>query len=169
MSTRTMSWIEPILDRYERPLIQYAFSLCGNGESARDVVQDTFLRLARNGALEPEHLAPWLFTVCRNRALDLRRKEDRIVAMNPELQDSESDEPTPAAVLEQKETSARLTLLLKHLTESQQEVIRLRFQCDLSYQEISEVTQLKVSNVGFIIHTAIKKLRQLWPENLEVN
>ncbi len=170
MSTSPLSWIEPILERYERPLLQYAASICGNAENARDVVQDTFVRLARHGAPEAEHLAPWLFTVCRNRALDWRRKEDRIMPMNHEPHDAETaaDAPSPAASLQQKETAERLAVLLEHLSENQREVIRLRFQCDLSYREISEITQLGVSNVGFLIHTGLKKLRQLWPENLEV-
>ncbi|MEN8713450.1 MAG: sigma factor-like helix-turn-helix DNA-binding protein [Verrucomicrobiales bacterium] len=39
--------------------------------------------------------------------------------------------------------------------------MRLKFQGDLSYKEISEVTGLSVSNVGFLIHTGIKRLRSL--------
>jgi RNA polymerase sigma-70 factor (ECF subfamily) len=39
-------------------------------------------------------------------------------------------------------------------------VLQLKFQNDLSYQEISEITQLSVSNVGVTIHNALKTLRQ---------
>jgi RNA polymerase sigma-70 factor (ECF subfamily) len=38
-------------------------------------------------------------------------------------------------------------------------VVRLKFQHGLSYKEIAAVTELSVSNVGYLIHTAIKKLR----------
>ena len=169
MSITPLQWIEPILDRYERPLLQYAASICGNAESARDIVQDTFIKLAKHGEPEADHLAPWLFTVCRNRALDWRRKEDRLMPMNHEPQEAISELPGPAASLQNKEATERLGLLLGHLPEQQREVIRLRFQCDLSYREISEITKLGVGNVGFLIHTGLKKLRQLWPENLEVN
>lgn len=168
MSISTMSWIESILERYERPLIQYAASIAGNGESARDVVQDTFLRLAQHGPLEPDRLAPWLFTVCRNRAIDLRRKESRIIAMNDDHHELSDNEPTPSDQLEAKESAAQLGQLLARLPENQREVLRLRFQCDLSYREISQVTQLTEGNIGFLIHTGIKTLRQLWPQPLEV-
>ena len=167
MFTSTMSWIEPILERFERPLLQYAASIACNGENARDVVQDTFLRLAQHGPMEPDHLAPWLFTVCRNRAIDLRRKESRTIAMNEEHHELTSNEPDPAARLENKEESTHLTRLLQRLPDNQREVLRLRFQCDLSYREISEITQLAEGNVGFLIHTGIKTLRQLWPNPLE--
>jgi RNA polymerase sigma-70 factor (ECF subfamily) len=38
--------------------------------------------------------------------------------------------------------------------------VYLKFQCDLSYKEISEVTKLSVSNVGLLIHTAVKAIRK---------
>ena len=162
MSTSPTSWIEPILERYERPLIQYALSICSDSESARDVVQDTFVRLARNGALDAGRLAPWLFTVCRNRAIDWKRKHARLVVLEEdEPLHIPSDEPDPSARLEAKESAARLMKLLARLPEQQREALRLRFQCDLSYREISEIMQLSESNVGFILHTGIKTLRQL--------
>ena len=46
------------------------------------------------------------------------------------------------------------------LTENQREVVRLKFQNGLSYKEIAAVTQLSSSNVGYLIHTAIHRLRQ---------
>src|SRR6478736_5380476 len=60
--------IDLALERYERPLIGYARSITGDPESARDAVQETFLRLSRqNLAALERRLAPWLFFVCRAR------------------------------------------------------------------------------------------------------
>ncbi len=165
MAHRPTNWIEPILHRYERPLLQYAASLCPPGELARDIVQDTFVRLAQHGPLEADHLAPWLFTVCRNRAHDLRRKEAR---MHPPTPPGPLPDPhhhdTPSHALEQKETHARLLSLLEALPPAQREVLRLRFQGDLSYREIAEITELGVSHVGVLIHNGLRKLRQLWSD-----
>ena len=71
-----------------------------------------------------------------------------------------STEPSPAAEMERREANSEVLQLLGTLSENQQEVVRLKFQNGLSYQEISAVTNLTVSNVGFLIHTAIKSLRQ---------
>src|SRR5438477_8516560 len=90
-------WMRDVLKEHEGPLLRYATRLTGNLDRARDIVQDTFLKLCRE---KPErlnsHLPEWLFTVCRNRALDVMRKESR---MGP-LPDAElaSAEPSPAAV-----------------------------------------------------------------------
>ena len=45
-------WIQEVVARYERPLCQYAYRLTGNFDNARDAVQDTFLKLWREDALE---------------------------------------------------------------------------------------------------------------------
>ena len=64
------AWVQSALERYERPLLQYAMSIVGEIERARDVVQETFMRLHNQEQENIEgHLSQWLFTVCRNCAL----------------------------------------------------------------------------------------------------
>jgi len=51
--------------------------ITGDIEQAREVVQDTFLKLCRQKPAQiRNYLAQWLYTVCRNRALDVLRKRD---------------------------------------------------------------------------------------------
>ena len=93
------------LARYERPLISYAKSITGDWESAKDAVQETFLRLNRENLkdLEPR-LAAWLFAVCRTRAIDYRRKVVRLVS--PEegsMEQTPDDQPLPSEQLAQGE------------------------------------------------------------------
>jgi RNA polymerase sigma-70 factor (ECF subfamily) len=51
-------------------------------------------------------------------------------------------------------------LVDQQLPSNQQEVFRLKFQNGLRYQEISRVTKQSVSNVGFLLHTAMKTIRR---------
>ena len=78
-------WISSVVDQYEGALVRYATQITGDIERGRDVVQDAFLRLCKQ---DPEqldgHLREWLYTVCRNRALDIRRKEVRMKTMTSE-------------------------------------------------------------------------------------
>ena len=69
-------------------------------------------------------------------------------------------EPSPPVAAADRETGGTVLRLLAGLPPNQQEVVRLRFQSGLSYKEIAEVTRLSVTNVGFLIHTAIKTLRE---------
>lgn len=155
-------WLGQVTDQYSGPLVRYAATITGDVDRARDVVQDTLVRLcAEDRARVESHLAEWLFTVCRRRALDTLRKEQRMKPLNEtELAACASPEPSPAAVAERRDTHGRVLAVLAGLPKNQQEVVRLKFQNGLSYEEISRVTDLTVSHVGFLIHTAIKTLRR---------
>ena len=152
--TSKSNWITESLALHERPLIRYANWILGDIESAREVVQETFLRLCKEEpARVSGHLAQWLFTVCRNLAFDTRRKETRMAPLG-------HLEVGVAPGLEEKQTVSEIMQVVETLPKNQREVIYLKFQCDLSYKEISDVTKLSVTNVGFLIHTAVRAIRE---------
>ena len=66
----------------------------------------------------------------------------------------------PAARVEQNDSVRHILKLLEHLPANQQEVLRLKFQHALSYREIATVTELSEANVGFLIHTGLKTIRE---------
>ena len=152
--TTKSQWIVEVLDRYESPLVRYATWILGNAECAREIVQETFLRLCREERSSLSgHLAQWLFTVCRNLAFDARKKEGRMTPLG-------DVEIGVAAGLDDKQTVSQILQIVETLPKNQREVIYLKFQCDLSYKEISSITNLSVSNVGFLIHTAVRAIRK---------
>ena len=155
MNEKTDSqWIVDALDRHEDALIRYATWILRDAEVAREVVQETFLRLCRETQSKvAPHLVQWLFTVCRNLAFDTRKREARMIPL-------EDTEIGVDANLDQKETVGEIFRLVQTLPKNQREVVYLKFQCDLSYKEISEVTKLSVGNVGLLLHTALKAIRK---------
>jgi RNA polymerase sigma factor (sigma-70 family) len=162
--------IVALMNRYERPLVRYAQSILGDLEAARDVVQETFIKYARSttgpateivpDSVDAKHVESWLFTVARNASLDHLRKFSRIIPM-PLPDDRKSEAAQPDEDLANRESADWLLRLLDELTPNQREVIRLKFQNDLSYKEIADVTGLTATNVGFILHVGLKKLREL--------
>ena len=166
------NWIEAAIGRYESPLLRYAKHFVGDLETARDIVQDTFLQLCRQSEEELKNrLGQWLYTVCRNRAIDVIRKESRMERVSDRRRDAEErnsdriSDPAdtqlgPRATLELAEDTSGLLEQIQRLPDRQQEVLRLKFHGGLSYKEIAEVMDITSSNVGFILHSAITKLRQ---------
>ncbi len=152
------------LRRYERPLIRYAHGYTGDLEDARDIVQDVFVKLSQNLAtLDHERLAPWLFTVCRNRALDHHRKHQRLIVMETETLDLEaSADPAPNDAMEKRETAAALRELIETLPTRQREAVRLKFIAGLDYQQISAAMQTSIGNVGYLIHHGVAALKAKW-------
>lgn len=151
-----------LLQRFEMPLVRYATRIIGDVERARDVVQETFVQLQRTRREEHDSApAKWLFTVCRNRALNVCRKERRMAFLDEQaLAGQPAPEPSPNEELERKEARSFALRIIDTLPPRQQEVLQLKFQSDLSYAEISAITQLSISHVGVLIHTALKTLRQ---------
>lgn len=157
-------WVVDALDRHERPLIRYAKWLLGDVEMARDVVQETFLRLCREDRARVDgHLAAWLFTVCRNLALDAREKASRSASLEhaevPVVYDFDEQHDARQAL-------GRVLDVLETLPRNQREVVYLKFQGGLSYKEIAAVTALSTSNVGFLLHKAVRAIRSHLGENL---
>lgn len=152
------------LRRYERPLIRYAHGFTADLEDARDIVQDVFLKLSQNLAtLDHGRLAPWLFTVCRNRALDHHRKHQRLVVMETETLDLEAAaDPAPNDALEKRETATALRQLIETLPARQREAVRLKFIAGLDYQQISAAMQTSIGNVGYLIHHGVAALKTKW-------
>lgn len=156
------AWFQLVLGQYEGPLLRYAQRITGDVDSARDVVQETFLQLLKEDREKLNgYLTRWLFHVCRNRALDAHRKEQRMsVATDMDLQ-TLPGRAEPMERLSHEETNSRLLNLLDGLPANQQEVIRLKFQNELKYREIAEITGLSVSHVGVLLHAGLKRLREL--------
>lgn len=161
-SLEERQWVAAALRQYEGRLVQYAHRITGDADRARDVVQETFLKLCQEA--EPAvngHLAQWLYTVCRNQALDVRRKESRMTTLaEPTELNADVRQPEPWRAVEEDESVALILVELDRLPPNQQECIRLKLQHGLSYREISGVTELSVSNVGFLIHTGLNTIRQ---------
>jgi len=165
------------LDEFEVPLTRYAVSILGDVERARDAVQDTFIKLHRQDpeAVEAK-VKSWLFTVCRNRCLDILKKEKRMIAVDDEQIAAVPEErDDPARAMRRSEDRQQVDEHLRELVERieqlpprQREVMRLKFQGDLSYKEIADALDITTSNVGFLIHSAVKRLRSLMTATAEV-
>jgi RNA polymerase sigma-70 factor (ECF subfamily) len=145
--------------RYGAALSLYAQKLT-HRQAADDIVQEVFLRLVKadRHTVEPI-LQQWLYTVCRNLAIDVRRRSSRMqtIELPPTLNGHAKDDP--AVRVEQRDSQSRALDLLLLLPPSQQEALRLKFQHSLTYREIAAVMGESESNVGFLIHTGLKTLR----------
>lgn len=176
MSVKTMqpqefeAFIEQAVNDYESALTGYARTYLYDLERARDVVQDTFIRLCRQDPEKVrEHLKTWLFTVCRNRCLDVIRKDKRVEPLDEiRWQKVAGTESSPDEQAEQDEAVADVMRFMDRLTDNQKEVILLKFQQGMSYGEISEVTGLTSGNIGFLIHTGLKRLREWMPDKVKI-
>lgn len=154
-------WVKIAMQRFEGRLLRYTSRFVSQ-DQAREIVQDAFLKMWQQDPKDVEgHLAEWLFRVCRNQAIDIQRKDKRLnrVDGHEELENVKSENENPDSQIESNQQQHSLLRFLTDLPLPQQEVLRLKFQEDLSYKQISAITGHSVSHVGVLIHTAVQSLR----------
>ena len=155
--------MEELFSALESPLLSYALRLLGERAAAEDVVQEAFMKLhAQFGEVrEPRR---WLYRTVHNLALNHRRQAGKIVPLRQSTEDQNTaadtadPEPLPDEQIVRWEGIGLVRLSLGTLDERSREVIRLKFNEDLSYKEIGERTGLAPGHVGYLLHHALKAI-----------
>ncbi len=156
--------IEELFAALESPLLSYALRLTGDAGAAEDIVQETFMRLhARfDGVREPRR---WLYRTVHNLALNHRRQAGRTVPLgpagddgSPAVDDPADPQPLPDEQIARWEGIGLVRLSLESLDDRSRELVRLKFNEDLSYKEISAHTGLNIGHVGYLLHHALKTI-----------
>ena len=160
-------WVLEAVETYELPLLRYARRLLDDLDLAHDAVQHAFLKLCEQSQDQLQgRVAPWLFRVCRNKAVDHLRQAGRervllddsvgtahTVATPPDLR-----EPDPAEIAEQHDLADLVGRLLAHLPVAQRETLDL-WCSGLTYRQIAEVTGRSDGNVRVLAHRGLTRLR----------
>jgi RNA polymerase sigma-70 factor (ECF subfamily) len=158
--------LEGLFTALEATLLGYALRLTSDREVAEDVVQEAFMKL--HGQFEQVQ-APrrWLYRTVHNLALNQRRHAARIVPLHPtgEGESCAADRtadpaPLPDEQIIRLEGIGLVRICLETLDARSRELIRLKFNEELSYQEISARMGLTVGNVGYLLHHALKEIGQ---------
>jgi RNA polymerase sigma-70 factor (ECF subfamily) len=169
-ATAAHGWVLEAVDRYEAPLLRYARRLLDDCDLAADAVQHAFLKLCEEPQERLEgRVAPWLFRVCRNRAVDQLRHAGR----ERSLLDAESSETDPAArpagvltgreadpaiTVERADLARHVSTLLACLPPPQRETLDL--WCEgLSHKQIAEITGRTEGHVRVLAHRGLTTLR----------
>jgi RNA polymerase sigma-70 factor (ECF subfamily) len=157
-----------IIKDNEGPLLRYAWRYLKNEATAQDAVQEAFIRFAKQNRAKILNPRAWLFKAVRNQCLNMLKKQKR----KPEVSLDELNSPTagknssPDAGIIHDESRDALTRCFNLMKPNHREIIILKIEHGKSYKEIAEIMQLSTSNVGFILHTAMKQLQQNFREEL---
>jgi RNA polymerase sigma-70 factor, ECF subfamily len=124
---------------YIQPIFRYLYSRIGSLPEAEDATAQTFLAAleALDRYHHQGHLAAWLFTIARGKAMDHFRAQRQQIP----LEDAENV-PAEIDLLQQviqTEQIVALTRLINVLPEEELELIRLRYIAELSFSEIGHL------------------------------
>ena len=150
-----------LVERYEKPLFCLLRNLLPDAAECEDVAQDVFLAAYRHLATyrpETARFSTWLFTIARNKCLNVLQKRRPIVLRNlPEG----ADERTPESVLAEREFFRELDAALAALPLEQKTAFVLSELQGLPDDEISQIEGVSVGTVKSRLGRAREKLRSL--------
>jgi RNA polymerase sigma-70 factor (ECF subfamily) len=149
---------EQLVDQHQSMVFSLALRMTGDRGLAEEIAQDVFLEMDRNlGRLEgADHACFWLRRVAMSRSADaLRRRKVRGIDLWVEMED------VHAAPTEERGSplSSRLEQLLAAMPEPQRAALVLRYQEDLTPEEIAATMQVPVATVKSHLQRGLKLLR----------
>jgi RNA polymerase sigma-70 factor (ECF subfamily) len=161
-----------LVERYQDRIYNTVYRLAGNEEDARDIAQETFLRVYENLARFRGDAAfyTWVFRIAVNQALTHRRQmaRQRTVQAGDEpleapLAGSQAARLAPAGPeeeMQRQETEAQIAEALAYLDADHRAAVVLRDVEGLDYQAIAAVLDVPPGTVKSRIHRARLLLRQ---------
>jgi RNA polymerase sigma-70 factor (ECF subfamily) len=160
-SNSRQAWLLAAVSQYEQRLVRFATALVRDEQAARDVVQHAFLELCRRSPADiGGHLAQWLFTACRNKAIDVLRQRRRTVSFPDNAAGDLFDGGlSPDELCEQADLGRKLLSLVDRLPDSQRECVLLWLE-GWTGGEIGDITGRTHGTVRVHLHKAFTSLRQ---------
>jgi len=149
---------EQLVDRHQSMVFSLALRMTGDRGLAEEIAQDVFLELDRNlGKIEnAAHACFWLRRVAMNRSADaLRRRKVRGMDLWVEMEEGYG----VAAEERGSPLGARLEQLLATLSEPQRAALVLRYQEDLTPEEIAATLETPLATVKSHLQRGLKLLR----------
>lgn len=157
------------VERHQGAMLSFAASFLRDDTLAQDVVQEAFLRAARN----PQRILQfgegekagsernWLLKVVRDLSIDsLRRRASEKKAVERKAETAERSAPAADVNAEKEEQNAQVRDAIDRLKPRYRELLILKVREQKSYREIAQITGLTVTNVGFLLHQAMQALTE---------
>ena len=153
-----------LVTRYEQLLFHYTYQMLGDYETARDIVQETFVRVITHAwRFSPEKIfRPWIYTITSNLLKNELRKKKRKIAeylMENNRLPIETKK-TPVDKLIAKETEEELHYFIDCLPNLQKMVFILRFYQKMPYEQISVIVGCKTATARSRMFYCIEKLKK---------
>lgn len=154
-----------LVERYQKQIFALAYRLGGDYDEARDMAQESFLRVYRELAHydESRRFFPWMYRVAHNTCINMmhrRPKEtaplDAIIDLRVDAEDAEAN---PGLSYEQQELNSSINQALQALPETYRLPLVMKYLEGMSYQQISEQLELPISTIETRLFRGRKMLK----------
>lgn len=165
-----------LVTAYEKQVYNLCLRMCGNQEDARDLSQEALVKAWRGLQFYQFEAAfsTWLYRLTSNVCIDFLRRKKREPQTVPPLQNENGEDvepevadscPDPEEQLLHRERQSQIAWAMGQLEPEFRQVLTLRVFQELSYEQIAEITELKVGTVKSRIARARWKLKKILLES----
>jgi RNA polymerase sigma-70 factor (ECF subfamily) len=155
-----------IVERYQRPVFNLIVRLVHEAAVAEDLAQDTFVKaFAHLAAYDASYkFSNWIFKIAHNTAIDYLRRPRPVASLDEGDQRAITRERLvsstagPLEIAERHELARALDQAIEQLRPEYREVVVLRYQEEMSCDEIAEALAVPVGTVKSYLHRARHEL-----------
>ncbi|MEC1720072.1 sigma-70 family RNA polymerase sigma factor [Schinkia azotoformans] len=149
-----------LFQQYEENIYRMAFIYVNNKDDALDVVQEVAYQSFKkiHTLKKPEYFKTWLIKITMNCAINLAKKNKKVVQLKPEFEEfiGLEDEDIPL--------SLSLQELIETLQEDEKSIVLLRYYNDCTFKEISDLLNIPLGTAKSVLYRALDKLRKKYKE-----
>ena len=169
--------LQELVNRHKSRIYSYILATIKNKALAEDFFQDTFIKVIKTlkgGKYNEEgKFLPWVMRISHNLMIDYFRKEKRFRKVSGKSRDNEEydvfstigyDELNMEERLIKAQLKTDVKELIERLPEEQKEVVKLRHYYDMSFKEISDITNVSINTALGRMRYALINLRKLVEE-----
>ena len=147
-----------LYQKYAQDVYRFAYWLCGNTQDAEDITSETFVRaLTSSGEIKSETVKGYLLTIARNLAYKRSNREKRYIPMENDLAEGRDQ---PSVLVENSASLQTAMQFIQSLQETDRAALILRYQDDLSYEEIAGILNISLAAAKVKVHRARLKLTE---------
>lgn len=145
-----------LFQKYEEEIYRMAYVYVKNKNDALDVVQEVAYRSFKkiDMLMNPEYFKTWLIKITINCAINLMKKNKKVVLLKPEYEEFIGSEDEDITLF------LSLKDLIDTLQEEEKSVVLLRFYHNYTFKEISELLDMPLGTAKSILYRALKRLRK---------
>lgn len=156
---------EILYDFYFTKIYFFVFKRTGQKEVAEDIVSATFIKVFTGlKTFEPKHensFAAWVYKIANNKITDYYRHQGRHPLVSIEnIVEPVDENQNPQEDYVRNLNKTIVAKILLSLSESDQNILQLKFFADLDNMEIAEILGVKANNVGVCLFRALKRFQK---------
>lgn len=149
-------------------IIKYLIKIGANPTDAEDIVQETVYKfMLYMDSIDPDKASSWLFKVAINHYYDFCRKKKRNIHVEIEKYALQDNGVLPEDAVQREEVKKEIHEVLSELQPIYKHLLVLKYDLDLTYDEISEMLDIKRGTVKTYLFRAREKFKEIYKERVD--